>query len=156
VITFTILKFIIYWYSTFNLSWIKNKNSDFGVMITYQRYAYSIIQIDYSYRIAFIYRREIVSIGIRSAGATNREVTESRATVMGPFITSSALEQLCIGSGHWTNFRIFNIKVSSTSSDESNVRTFFFSCLGFREFSWLSLNSLLHLIGFACFSFFSL
>jgi hypothetical protein len=97
------------------------------------------------------YRREIVSIFIRAGVATSIEVTESRATVIGPFITSSALEQLSRGSGQWEKFRAFNTKVSSTSSGESAIGTFFFSYLGFREFSWLSLNILLHLTRFTRF-----
>jgi hypothetical protein len=40
----------------------------------------------------------------------------------------------------------------SSSPDQSTLRTFFFICLGFRDFTWLSLNNLLHLTGLVCVS----
>jgi hypothetical protein len=59
-----------------------------------------VIQSDYSCRITPIYRHEIINIVIRVAVATNTEVAESGATVVGPFITRSTPKRLCKGSKH--------------------------------------------------------
>jgi hypothetical protein len=58
---------------------------------------------------------------------------------------------------HWNHFvgaldieGGFSTHDSSPSSEESNIGTFLFNFLGFRFFSWLSLNNLLHLTSLAC------
>jgi hypothetical protein len=52
---------------------------------------------------------------------------------------------------HWNHFvgaldfHTFSTKYSSSSSDETTLRTFFFIYLDSRDSTWLSLNNLLHL-----------
>jgi hypothetical protein len=73
-----------------------------------------------------VYRREIVSFVFRVAVATNVEIAESDEKVADPFLACRALEPHYRDSGHEWGFAHAVQKDSSSSSDDSTLRTFLF------------------------------
>jgi hypothetical protein len=146
VITVNIFELIIY--VAFNLSWIKFKNSDFGFMITY----YGHVTLPKAITISASHQFTDVKSSVSSSELQLLQTEKS----LNPAQRSRAHS---LRGMHWDHFAgalsieecsVHSVqKDSSSFSDKLILPTFYFSCLGFRDFSWLSINCLLHLTGLA-------